>query len=128
MVLLVIQIITLIILELILIILYILRVFLLQQWQQNLLRLHRVILRSLFIVLLEYLLEYLFNSFLRLLLFLWRINLILIVLLLFLFDFMIMFLLLLLIYGFNTSVWVEVPPYTTAHPSNAWGNSPVDDS
>ena len=59
----------LIILELILIILYILRVFLLQQWQQNLLKLQRVILKSLLIDLLEVLLEALFKSFLRLLMF-----------------------------------------------------------
>jgi hypothetical protein len=59
----------LIILELILIILYILRVFLLQQWQQNLLELQRAILKSLLIDLLEALLEVLFKSFLRLLMF-----------------------------------------------------------
>lgn len=59
----------LIILELILIIFYILRVFLLQQWQQNLLKLQRVILRILLIGLLEALLEALFKSFLRLLMF-----------------------------------------------------------
>ena len=38
---------------------------------------------------------------------------------------MIMFLLLLLIYSFDTSVWVEGPPNTTAPPYNHWGNSPV---
>lgn len=59
----------LIILELILIILYILRVFLLQQWQQNLLELQRAIFKSLLIDLLEALLEALFKSFLRLLMF-----------------------------------------------------------
>lgn len=59
----------LIILELILIILYILRVFLLQQWQQNLLELQRAIFKSLLIDLLEALLEALFKSFLRLLIF-----------------------------------------------------------
>ena len=59
----------LIILELILIILYILRVFLLQQWQQNLLELQRAILKNLLIDLLEALLEVLFKSFLRLLMF-----------------------------------------------------------
>ena len=37
-----------------------------------------------------------------------------------------LFLLGLLIYDKNGGV--EGPPYTTAHPSNAWGNSPVDDS
>jgi len=41
---------------------------------------------------------------------------------------MIMFLLLLLIYNFDENAGVREPPYTTAHPSNAWGNSPVDDS